>query len=317
MPISQFITASAIASTLATTLAQHPEPARQNTDALQVQVMLDRAGFSPGVIDGRAGANTKKALALFQKQQGDGESAPAEALLKYRISAADAAGPFAGTIPEDMIEKSKLPSLGYASLAEMLAERFHTTPAFLQQLNPGVSFAADQEIQVPNVEPMAVPPPEPPKPAGQKTGAPAAPQTPPKPDVVVTVAKHASSLTVADASGRVMLYAPVTTGSEHDPLPIGEWKVTGVQLNPSFHYNPDLFWDAEPTHSKAVIPSGPNSPVGVAWIDISKPHYGLHGTPEPATIGKTESHGCVRLTNWDVLRLAALVKPGTRVVFTE
>ena len=127
----------------------------------------------------------------------------------------------------------------------------------------------------------------------------------------------ASLGTVTDGAGKVLMYAPVTSGSEHDPLPIGEWKVTGVQRDPKFHYNPDLFWDAEPGHSKATIPAGPNNPVGVVWVDISKPHYGLHGTPEPATIGKTESHGCVRLTNWDAARLASLVKPGTRVVFAE
>ena len=93
--------------------------------------------------------------------------------------------------------------------------------------------------------------------------------------------------------------------------------MNGVSLNPPFRYNPDLFWDADPTHSKAVIPPGPNNPVGLVWIDISKEHYGLHGTPEPSTIGRTESHGCVRLTNWDALRLASLVKPGTPVVFRE
>ena len=103
--------------------------------------------------------------------------------------------------------------------------------------------------------------------------------------------------------------------ASHDPLPIGEWKVTGVQKNPSFHYNPDLFWDAEPSHSKATIPPGPNNPVGVVWIDLSKEHYGLHGTPEPGNIGHTESHGCVRMTNWDAARVAALVKPGTPVLF--
>jgi lipoprotein-anchoring transpeptidase ErfK/SrfK len=113
------------------------------------------------------------------------------------------------------------------------------------------------------------------------------------------------------------MYAPVTTGSEHDPLPIGEWKVNGVQKNPTFAYNPDLFWDADAKDAKAKIPAGPNNPVGVVWIDISRPHYGLHGTPEPSTVGKTSSHGCVRLTNWDALKLAALVRPGTKVVFAE
>jgi len=135
--------------------------------------------------------------------------------------------------------------------------------------------------------------------------------------MVVTVSKSTSSLTVTDPTGRVVFYAPVTTGSVHDPLPIGEWKVTSIWFNPKFHYNPDLFWDAEPTHTKATLKPGPNNPVGVVWIDLSKEHYGLHGTPEPATIGRTQSHGCVRLTNWDALRVAALAKPGTPVIFTE
>ena len=115
--------------------------------------------------------------------------------------------------------------------------------------------------------------------------------------------KSTSDLTVTDAADNVLFYAPVTTGSEHDPLPIGEWKVTGVQHNPTFHYNPDLFWDADPTHTKATIPAGPNNP-GRRRLDrhLARPHYGLHGTPEPSTIGKTQSHGCVRLTNWDALR---------------
>jgi len=133
----------------------------------------------------------------------------------------------------------------------------------------------------------------------------------------VVVSKSASALTVVDAAGRTVFYAPVTTGSEHDPLPLGEWKVTAVQFSPTFRYNPALFWDADPTHTKATIPAGPNSPVGLVWIDLSKEHYGLHGTSEPSTIGRTESHGCVRLTNWDALRVAALVKPGTRVSFRE
>jgi lipoprotein-anchoring transpeptidase ErfK/SrfK len=115
----------------------------------------------------------------------------------------------------------------------------------------------------------------------------------------------------------MVMYAPVTSGSEKDPLPIGKWKVNGVSMNPPFRYNPELFWDADPSHTNAVIPPGPNNPVGLVWIDISKEHYGLHGTPEPSAIGRTESHGCVRLTNWDALRLAAMVKPGTAVLFTR
>jgi lipoprotein-anchoring transpeptidase ErfK/SrfK len=111
------------------------------------------------------------------------------------------------------------------------------------------------------------------------------------------------------------MFAPVTSGSEHDPLPIGQWKVTSINWMPPFNYNPDLFWDADPSHTKAQINPGPNNPVGVTWVDIDKEHYGIHGTPEPSKIGHTESHGCVRLTNWDAARLAALVAPGTPVTF--
>ncbi len=111
------------------------------------------------------------------------------------------------------------------------------------------------------------------------------------------------------------MFAPVTSGSEHDPLPIGQWKVLSVNWMPPFSYNPDLFWDADPSHTKARIKPGPNNPVGAVWIDIDKEHYGIHGTPEPSKVGHTQSHGCVRLTNWDAARLAALVAPGTPVIF--
>jgi lipoprotein-anchoring transpeptidase ErfK/SrfK len=302
LPIAAIVAVLAQASQ---TAPAQPSPAPE--DALQLQVMLDRAGFSPGAIDGRMGMNTKKAFDAYQKA-GNAGTPSEEPLTAYTITPEDAAGPFVDRIPTDMMEMGKLPALGYTSIAEEIAERFHTTPQFLQQLNPGVQFTAGQQIQVPNVAPMTMP-------QTPKQPQEAAPS--PKPDIVITVSKTTSAAIATDASGKVIFYAPVTTGSEHDPLPIGAWKVNGVQLNPPFRYNPDLFWDAEPSHTKATIPPGPNNPVGVVWIDISKPHYGLHGTPEPTTIGRTQSHGCVRLTNWDALRLAALVKPGTRVEFKE
>jgi lipoprotein-anchoring transpeptidase ErfK/SrfK len=308
------------------------EQTLEGVDALQLQVMLDRAGFSPGAIDGKMGTNTRKALALF-KSSGQLQPVAVPSTTTYRITAQDVAGPFVERLPDDMMESAKLPSLGYTSVVEELAERFHTTPAFLQQLNHDVDFAADQDIQVPNVEPMVLPTetmsrlePKQPKGGGQRGASQDASQpvgtsgtqaSGEDADLVVTVSKSNSALTVTDATGRVMLYAPVTTGSTHDPLPIGEWKVTGIWLNPVFNYNPDLFWDAEPTHTKATLKPGPNNPVGVVWINLSKDHYGLHGTPEPATIGRTQSHGCVRLTNWDALRLAALAQPGTPVIFQE
>jgi lipoprotein-anchoring transpeptidase ErfK/SrfK len=137
------------------------------------------------------------------------------------------------------------------------------------------------------------------------------------PNINITVSKSQNTLTVTDANGAILMFAPVTSGSEHDPLPIGPWTVTSVVRNPTFNYNPDLFWDADPSHGKAKLPPGPNGPVGVVWIDISKPHYGIHGTPEPGSVGHTSSHGCVRLTNWDALKLAAMVGKGTKVEFVE
>jgi lipoprotein-anchoring transpeptidase ErfK/SrfK len=169
------------------------------------------------------------------------------------------------------------------------------------------------------VMPVLLPKPDVDEPPEKVTAeaAPVREAIPPKPAVIVTVTKRTSALTVTDPSGRIVFYAPVTTGSKHDPLPIGKWKVNGVRVNPTFHYNPHLFWNADPRDAKATIPAGPNNPVGLVWIDISKEHYGLHGTPEPSAIGRAQSHGCVRLTNWDALKLASLVKPGTRVLFKK
>src|SRR6185369_5804467 len=124
-------------------------------------------------------------------------------------------------------------------------------------------------------------------------------------------------VTALDARGRILASFPATIGSAHDPLPLGAWKILGVARNPVFHYNPNLFWDANPKDERATIPAGPNSPVGVAWIALSKDHYGIHGAPEPSRIGYTQSHGCIRLTNWDVSKLAEMVKPGTPAILKE
>jgi lipoprotein-anchoring transpeptidase ErfK/SrfK len=284
--------------------ASHPGRTTAHPDMLATQVLLDRAGFSPGEIDGLGGSNTQRAIEAFERAKGGSigelvKAATTPPTVHYLVTAEDADAPVVEAIPEDMMAKAKLKRLDYTSHLEMLAERFHASPALLRRLNPRLTLDKGAEIVVPNVEVVS------------------SAESKPLPDIVVQVSKQSSALTVTDGAGRVLMYAPVTSGSEHDPLPIGEWTVTGVSRNPNFNYNPDLFWDAEQSHAKATIPPGPNGPVGVVWIDISKPHYGIHGTPEPGSVGHTTSHGCVRLTNWDALRLAAMVGKGTKVEFID
>lgn len=288
---------------------------------MALQVALDRAGVSPGVIDGMPGRQTTQALSVFQQAHGlngtgqlDDASRTALKLeaqpptQSYTITAKDLAGPFVSAIPDDLMSQGALETLAYTSVVDLIAERFHTDSEALRRLNPRARFIEGETIQVPDVEPMAMPLESKRRNApGQHSGQVGA----------IVVSKSPALLMVVNAKGALLFAAPVTSGSEHDPLPIGEWKVTDVYLLPVFHYNPALFWDADPSHAKTVVKPGPNNPVGVAWIDIDREHYGLHGTPEPRIIGRSTSHGCVRLTNWDIARLVTLVAPGTRVIFSE
>ena len=292
--------------------AQKRAPSSVDADQMiAVQVALDRAGFSPGEIDGRGGPKTRLALSEFQKATSLQPTGvlneetiaalrmPAEPIVSYTITPQDVAGPFIDAMPNDMMEAARLPALGYTSALEALGEKFHSSPALLRALNPGAAWTAGEAIKVPAVEPFEQPS-KAEKPATQ--GA-----------LEVVVSGVMKSLAVRDASGKILMHAPVTIGSSKDPLPVGDWKVVGVSWLPTFNYNPDLFWDADPTHAKAKIPPGPNNPVGVVWVDINKEHFGLHGTPEPSTIGRTESHGCIRLTNWDATKLGRMVSVGTKV----
>jgi lipoprotein-anchoring transpeptidase ErfK/SrfK len=274
---------------------------------VRAQILLARAHFSCGEIDGRFGSNLQKALSAFQGERKlpvTGTLDPetwkaiqtdlAPALITYAVTTEDLKNPFV-PIPADMKAKSKLTYLGYASALEEMAEKFHSSPEVLRALNPGADFGqAGQQLTVPNV--LIMPPPQ----AGS-----------------VEVSKGESSVRVYDPSGTLLAFYVATIGSEHDPLPLGDWKINGVARDPEFHYNAKLFWDAKDATDKATLPPGPNNPVGLVWIDLSKEHYGIHGTPEPGKVGHADSHGCIRLTNWDALELATMVRPGTRATLKE
>jgi len=288
--------------------AQPVAPKMKGSVVLRAQVLLDRAHFSSGEIDAAYGQNLRNAIRGFQKANGlqntgiidaptwavlNTDTAPI--LVSYTILDADVAGPF-HPIPTEWVDKAKMKALGHTSANEALSEKFQVSPTLLAQLNPGKEFgSAGVDIVVPNV-----------------AGSGELPKA-----VKIIVDQSDLTLSLVDADGKIVAQFPASTGSKYDPLPLGIWKVNGVARNPAFHYNPKLFWDADPGDTKAKIAAGPNNPVGVVWIDLTKAHYGIHGTPEPSTIGKTQSHGCIRLTNWDATALAQSVATGVEVLLQE
>ena len=277
---------------------------------LKAQILLDRRSFSPGAIDARPGENFAKALAAFQQLAGltptgklDADTwarltqnADAPVLVEYRIADDDVKGPFAPHIPKRLEDMGGLEHLDYASPAQLLAEKFHLDQRLLKALNPGRPLdRAGTVILVPNVSEA-------------------------RPDVAaarVTVDKRQKAVRAFASDGTLVAFYPATIGSREKPAPDGAYRVRNVTRNPTYHYDPKFHFKGVRARQPFTVAPGPNNPVGLVWIDLSKPSYGIHGTPDPTKIGKTSSHGCVRLTNWDALDLARRVRRGVQVAFLD
>lgn len=280
----------------------------------KLQVLLGRAGFSPGQIDGRWGDNTELALAWFQRSAdlrptgiadeatvaalADRAGNPRQLIVARTLTDDDVAGPFV-EIPDDVYERAELDRLGYESLSEKLGERFHASPALLERLNSGVTLddlSAGDTLRVPNVRSA-------PEPRGDVSR--------------IVISGEGGYLHALAAGGDILFHAPVTVGASYDPSPEGTFEIESVTRDPWWHYQPSILEGVPDDQEEARLPPGPNNAVGVVWMALSKEHYGIHGTSAPGTIGYASSAGCVRLTNWDALRLAGMVGAGTPVRFRD
>ena len=275
---------------------------------VKAAVLLDRARFSPGAIDGLAGDNLRDAIKAYQQQAGldanglldpatwdrlTAKSAPT--VKAYVITAEDAKGPFNASIPTDFEAQSRLKRLGYHDVREELAERFHMGEPLLRSLNPGSPFRAGDRIVVADVARA--------EPAGKAAR--------------LVVDKSGHDVEALDLDGRMLARYPASIGSTDKPAPTGDLTIHAVVRNPDYTYDPSYQFKGVKTKEPFTIKPGPNNPVGLVWMDLGGDGYGIHGTPDPAEVGKTQSHGCIRLTNWDALDLASMVGKGTAVHFGD
>ena len=282
-------------------------PGASGPSVVRAQILLDRARFSPGEIDGIYGDDLGIAIKGYQRNHALKATGTIDAgmwrllnrdaqplLLTYTITQADAKGPFQ-PLPTDVQDKAKLKWLGFETPGEKFGERFHCSPKLLAELNPGKKLdTAGERITVPNVRRAIV-----------------------RPAVRVVVSKSKRTVIAYSAGEKELAQYPATIGGAHDPLPIGKWVITGVVRYPWFNWDPEHFWNVNPKLAKAILPPGPNNPSGAAWLGLSKENYGIHGTPDPGHVRRGESFGCVRLTNWDVEDLSHMVRKGTPVVLEE
>jgi lipoprotein-anchoring transpeptidase ErfK/SrfK len=284
---------------LAGDAAEAPDPA-----IIRLQVLLDRAGASPGVIDGYDGENVRKAVSAIEEMWDMPVDGPVDQLLERLATAHDVVVRYTiveadiedviGPVPDDYSELAQLEFVGYASASEAIAEKFHMDQDLLEKLNPDAGFVVGEEIIVADPGPLLV-----------------------ELEVDRIEADKARRQVRAFASDGTLIAAyPATIGSETNPSPSGSHTVAAVVRDPNYTYDPDNFVQGDNTE-KLIIPAGPNNPVGSTWIDLTEPGYGIHGTPEPAFIDKTGSHGCVRLTNWDAEELAGMVSQGVTVTFLD